>query len=206
MPFTSIRPFPPTIIAPRVYHRLVSAVATSSGTAITSLNHSPLLTSTTRKHRLDGTMVTKKSGIGFKNYIYMELENNIAATTDDLIIFLIPIGLEECIRFIANFKLSKEDIAFLQECLSPKCEDAFFDYLESIDCSDVEVYAIAEGSIVFPKVPLMRIEGLVAVVQLLETPFVNLINFASLVTTNATIHRFVAGKDKLLLEFGLQRA
>jgi nicotinic acid phosphoribosyltransferase len=44
------------------------------------------------------------------------------------------------------------------------------------------------------------------VVQLLETPFVNLINFASLVTTNAARHRFVAGKSKLLLEFGLRRA
>ncbi|CAI9276765.1 unnamed protein product [Lactuca saligna] len=115
-------------------------------------------------------------------------------------------GLEECIRFIANFKLSKEEIAFVRESLSPTCEDAFFDYLEGIDCSDVEVYAIAEGSVVFPKIPLMRVEGPVAVVQLLETPYVNLINYASLVTTNAARHRFVAGKSKLLLEFGLRRA
>ena len=43
-------------------------------------------------------------------------------------------------------------------------------------------------------------------VQLLETPFVNLINYASLVTTNAARHRFVAGKSKMLLEFGLRRA
>lgn len=44
------------------------------------------------------------------------------------------------------------------------------------------------------------------VVQLLETPFVNLINYASLVATNAARHRFVAGKSKMLLEFGLRRA
>ncbi|KAL4562862.1 hypothetical protein LXL04_026893 [Taraxacum kok-saghyz] len=43
----------------------------------------------------------------------------------------------------------------------------------------------------------------VGVVQLLETPFVNLINFAFLVTTNAARHRFVAGKDKLVLDFRL---
>ncbi|KAI3665704.1 hypothetical protein L6452_44334 [Arctium lappa] len=115
-------------------------------------------------------------------------------------------GLEECIRFIANFKFSKEEIAFVRESLSPTCEDGFFDYLEGIDCSDVEVYAITEGSVVFPKVPLMRVEGPVAVVQLLETPYVNLINYASLVTTNAARHRFVAGKSKVLLEFGLRRA
>ncbi|XP_027345083.1 nicotinate phosphoribosyltransferase 2-like isoform X2 [Abrus precatorius] len=115
-------------------------------------------------------------------------------------------GLEECIRFIANFRLTEEEINFVKESLSTSCEDGFFDYLRSIDCSDVEVYAIPEGSVVFPKIPLMRVEGPIAVVQLLETPFVNLINYASLVSTNAARHRNVAGKSKTLLEFGLRRA
>ncbi|KAM0823877.1 hypothetical protein ACQ4PT_070568 [Festuca glaucescens] len=114
-------------------------------------------------------------------------------------------GLEECIRFIANFKFKEEEIRFLQAAL-PTCEDGFFEYLSSIDCSDVEVYAIPEGSVVFPKVPLMIIEGPVAVLQLLETPFLTLVNYASLVTTNAARHRLVAGKEKNLLEFGLRRA
>ncbi|KAK4779192.1 hypothetical protein SAY86_006720 [Trapa natans] len=115
-------------------------------------------------------------------------------------------GLEECIRFIANFKISEDEISFLKETLPASCEDGFFEYLRGIDCSDVQVYAISEGYVVFPKVPLLRVEGPVAVVQLLETPFVNLVNYASLVTTNAARHRFVAGKSKLLLEFGLRRA
>ncbi|KAK3148822.1 hypothetical protein QOZ80_3AG0209170 [Eleusine coracana subsp. coracana] len=114
-------------------------------------------------------------------------------------------GLEECIRFIANFKITEDDIKFLRSVM-PTCEDGFFEYLSSIDCSDVEVYAIPEGYVVFPKVPLMRIEGPVAVVQLLETPFLSLVNYASLVTTNAARHRFIAGKSKNLLEFGLRRA
>ncbi|KAH7520197.1 nicotinate phosphoribosyltransferase 2 [Ziziphus jujuba] len=115
-------------------------------------------------------------------------------------------GLEECIRFIANFKLTEEEISFVREALPSSCEDGFYDYLRGIDCSDVEVYAVPEGSVVFPKVPMLRVEGPIAVVQLLETPFVNLINYASLVTTNAARHRFVAGKSKMLLEFGLRRA
>ncbi|KAJ4964277.1 hypothetical protein NE237_024216 [Protea cynaroides] len=115
-------------------------------------------------------------------------------------------GLEECIQFIANFKLTEDEISFLRSSLPPNCEDGFFNYLRGIDCSDVEVCAISEGSVVFPKIPLLRIEGPVAVVQLLETPFVNLVNYASLVATNAARHRFVAGKSKTLLEFGLRRA
>ncbi|WVZ61191.1 hypothetical protein U9M48_011102 [Paspalum notatum var. saurae] len=114
-------------------------------------------------------------------------------------------GLEECIRFIANFKFAEDEIKFLRSVM-PSCEDGFFEYLSSIDCSDVEVYAIPEGYVVFPKVPLMRIEGPVAVIQLLETPFLSLVNYASLVTTNAARHRLVAGKSKNLLEFGLRRA
>lgn len=46
-------------------------------------------------------------------------------------------------------------------------QEAFCDYLRGLDCSDIEVYAISEGSVVFPKVPLLRIEGPVAVSLLL---------------------------------------
>lgn len=115
-------------------------------------------------------------------------------------------GLEECIRLIANFKFTEDEISFIRESLPGSCEDGFFDYLRGLDCSEVEVYSIAEGSVVFPKVPLLRIEGPIAVAQLLETPLVNLVNYASLVATNAARHRFVAGKSKMLLEFGLRRA
>lgn len=115
-------------------------------------------------------------------------------------------GLDECIHLIANFKFTEEEITFLRSTLPPTCEDGFFDYLRKIDCSDVEVHAVSEGTVVFPKMPLLRVEGPIAVVQLLETPFVNLVNYASLVATNAARHRFVAGKSKSLLEFGLRRA
>ncbi|KAL9261182.1 Nicotinate phosphoribosyltransferase 2-like protein [Drosera capensis] len=115
-------------------------------------------------------------------------------------------GLDECIRFIANYRLTEDEISFVCDALPNKCEEGFLDYLRKVDCSDVEVYAVPEGSIVFPRVPLLRVEGPTAVVQLLETTLVNLINYASLVATNAARHRMVAGKSKILLEFGLRRA
>ncbi|XP_022883410.1 nicotinate phosphoribosyltransferase 1-like [Olea europaea var. sylvestris] len=115
-------------------------------------------------------------------------------------------GLEECIKLIANFRIAEDEIAFIQASLPPSCEDGFYNYLRGMDCSNVEIHSISEGYVVFPNVPLMRVEGPIAVVQLLETPLLNLINYASLVATNAARHRFVAGKSKLLLEFGLRRA
>lgn len=49
-------------------------------------------------------------------------------------------------------------------------------------------------------------QGPLAVAQFLETPLLNLINFPSLVATNAARLRVAAGSDKKLLEFGLRRA
>lgn len=115
-------------------------------------------------------------------------------------------GLEECIRFAANLKFKDDDIKYLKTIMPPTCEDEFYVYLKTIDCSEVEVYAMPEGSVVFPRIPLMRIEGPLLIAQLLETTFLTLVNYASLVATNAARHRRVAGKDKVLLEFGLRRA
>ena len=58
----------------------------------------------------------------------------------------------------------------------------------------------------FPKEPLLRLEGPLAVVQLLETTLLNLINYPSLIATNAARMRIAAGPGKSLLEFGLRRA
>ncbi len=110
-------------------------------------------------------------------------------------------------------------------------EEEFFNYLSQVSANEVTLYAIPEGSIVFPKVPLIRMEGPLPIVQLLETTLLTLVNYArytsiliiinaffmfiinlnsyiySLVTTNATRYRIALdGRDIKLLEFGLRRA
>ena len=57
-------------------------------------------------------------------------------------------------------------------------EKEFFEYLANMTARDVTLWAVDEGTVVFPKVPLLMVEGPLPVVQLLETPLLNLINYA----------------------------
>ncbi|XP_050413034.2 nicotinate phosphoribosyltransferase [Patella vulgata] len=120
--------------------------------------------------------------------------------------FTVFAGLEECIKFVQNFKFSDSDIEYLRSVLSPSIEEEFFVYLKNLTTDELTVYAIDEGEIVFPKVPLIMIEGPLPVVQLIETPLLNLVNYASLVATNAMRFRIAANPNTTLLEFGLRRA
>lgn len=131
--------------------------------------------------------------------------------------FTVFAGLEEALKFVANYRFSDEDIEFLRDGIkkdtgisetSPlkNCDPEFFKWLSIIDCSKVKIYAIPEGTLVFPRVPLLRVEGPLAIVQLLETTLLTLINYPSLIATNAARHRIAAGNNKILLEFGLRRA
>ena len=119
--------------------------------------------------------------------------------------FTVFAGLDECIRYLESFKVTDTDIEYLKTLL-PRAEPGFFDWLRALDASDVTVHAVREGTVVFPKCPLLRVHGPIGLAQLLETSLLNLVNFASLVTTNAARMRLAAGPDCRLLEFGLRRA
>ena len=119
--------------------------------------------------------------------------------------FTVFAGLDECIRYLESFRVTDTDIAYLKTLL-PRAEPGFFDWLRALDASDVTVHAVREGTVVFPKCPLLRVHGPIGLAQLLETSLLNLVNFASLVTTNAARMRLAAGPDCRLLEFGLRRA
>lgn len=120
--------------------------------------------------------------------------------------FTVFAGLEEALRFVAAFKFSPDEILAVRNELPTDADEGFFQWLANLDTSGVRVDAIDEGQVVFAKVPLMRIAGPLAVCQLLETTLLNLVNFASLVATNAARHRLAAGPSARVVEFGLRRA
>ncbi|TFK01575.1 nucleolar protein 4 [Platysternon megacephalum] len=120
--------------------------------------------------------------------------------------FALSAGLGECLAFLRGFRLRQPEIEYLQSVLPSTVEKAFFDYLRTVDASEVTVSSAPEGSIVFATVPLLQVKGPLLVVQLLETTLLCLVNYASLVVTNAARFRMLAGPDKKLLELGLRRA
>ena len=77
---------------------------------------------------------------------------------------------------------------YIRSVLPPTVEEAFFAFLANLTTKDVMIYAIDEGMVVFPKVPLLRLEGPLLVVQLLETTLLNLVNYARL---NITLVTFI---------------
>ena len=114
-------------------------------------------------------------------------------------------GLSEVVKLLKNFKYSEEEINYLRTVMAD-AEEGFFEFLASIDASSLQIYAVPDGTVVFPKENLIRVEGPVAVAQLLETTLLALTNFPSLIATNAYRHKRAAGPDKVLVEFGLRRA
>ncbi|XP_061386610.1 nicotinate phosphoribosyltransferase [Musca vetustissima] len=120
--------------------------------------------------------------------------------------FTIFAGLDECLKFLDSFHYSDSDIEYLKQTLPEGTENEFFDYLGNLTAKDVTLYAIDEGTVAFPRVPIIKVEGPLIIVQLLETTLLTLVNYASLMATNAARYRMVAGKHVNLLEFGLRRA
>jgi nicotinate phosphoribosyltransferase len=163
-------------------------------------------------HNFVDAMLTDKYQVSM-GYAYWECGKHKDNAVFDLFIrncpfkgeFAIFAGLEECLHYIENFKITPEMIEVLRKD-NPNCQEGFWKYLSSVTAKDVTLRAIPEGSIIFPRTPLIEIEGPLAIVQLMETTLLNLINYATLVATNAARLRLVAGFDVSLLEFGLRRA
>jgi nicotinate phosphoribosyltransferase len=92
--------------------------------------------------------------------------------------FTIFAGLEECLKFIKRFHYSSGDIDYLKTVLPTDIEEEFFEYLGKLTANDVTLFALEEGSVAFPRIPLIRVEGPLIIVQLLETTLLTLVNYA----------------------------
>lgn len=111
-------------------------------------------------------------------------------------------GLEQVIEYINNLHFSDEDITYLRSFGT--FGDEFLDYLRNFKFTG-DIYAIPEGTIVFPMEPLAKIIAPATEAQLIETALLNIINHQSLIATKASRVCYAA-KGEPVMEFGLRRA
>lgn len=116
--------------------------------------------------------------------------------------YAIAAGLEQAIEYIKGLQFTKEDISYLKS-LNIFDED-FINYLEGFRFSG-DIYAIPEGTVVFPHEPLLRVTAPIVEAQLIETALLNIVNHQSLIATKASRVVWAAQGDPVM-EFGLRRA
>lgn len=120
--------------------------------------------------------------------------------------YAIAAGYDLVQSILESFRFSDRDIAYLKSLpVFSTASDAFFDSLLKLDLSDVEIYGVTEGDLVFPREPILQIRGPILKAQLLESALLNAINFPSLVATYARRIRLIS-RGAGLIEFGLRRA
>ncbi|MCI8382224.1 MAG: nicotinate phosphoribosyltransferase [Lachnospiraceae bacterium] len=116
--------------------------------------------------------------------------------------YAIAAGLEQLIQYIKELHFAPQDIEYLAG-LNIFDKD-FLDYLANFRFSG-SIYAIPEGTVIFPREPIVKVIAPIMEAQLVETAILNIINHQSLIATKASRVCFAARGDGIM-EFGLRRA
>lgn len=117
-------------------------------------------------------------------------------------VYAVMAGLEQAIEYVENLHFSEDDLDYLRS-LNIFGED-FLSYLRDFKFSG-EIYAVEEGTPVFPREPLIRVKAPIMEAQLMETALLNIINHQTLIATKAS-KVVTAAEGGTVLEFGLRRA
>ncbi len=116
--------------------------------------------------------------------------------------FAIMAGLEQVIQYLKNLSFSEEDIAYLRS--KKLFSEEFLQYLQDFQFS-CDVWAVPEGTPIFPYEPLLTVRGPAIQAQFIETMILLAINHQSLIATKT--NRIVrAANGRAVMEFGSRRA
>ncbi len=139
-----------------------------------------------------------KTGEGSKNAVFDLFYRNNPNNGG----YSICAGLSQVIDYIQNICFTNEDIEYLRKFSI--FDSDFLEYLKKFRFSG-DIYAVPEGTVIFPEEPILRVRAPIIEAQFIETALLNIINHQSLIATKAS--RLVwAGRGDKILEFGLRRA
>jgi len=161
------------------------------------------------KRRLNLTLLTDFYELTMSNgYFEHGMASKIACfdmffrKTPDNSGFAVMAGLEQVISYIKDLKFTKDDVSFLKS--KGVFSEAFLQYIVNFKFT-CDVWAVPEGTPIFPGEPIITVRGPVIEAQFIETMLLLTINHQSLIATKANrIVRAAAGRD--VLEFGSRRA
>lgn len=119
--------------------------------------------------------------------------------------YIVTAGLEQALQFILGMNFTDKQISYIRSLDSFKTVDEdFYNYLKAFKFTGT-VWAVPEGTLLFPNEPLLRIEAPIIEAQIVETYVLSTINFQSLIATKAS--RIVsAASGRSVFEFGSRRA
>ena len=116
--------------------------------------------------------------------------------------YTIICGIEQLVEYINNLHFSGEDLKYLKSL--GLFSDKFLDFLKDFKFTG-DIYAVEEGTIMFPKEPIITVKAPLYQAQLIETALLTIVNFQSLIATKASRVCYAAQGDPVF-EFGLRRA
>lgn len=120
--------------------------------------------------------------------------------------FLVVAGIDRIIDFLANKKISDEEIDFLKAAL-PDVEFSsdLIAYLKGLDFSkDIEFWSMREGEIAFANEPIVQLKGPIGMIQFVETEILSILNHDIKIASKAA-RVVLAAKNKPIMEFGSRR-
>ena len=154
------------------------------------------------------TLLTDLYELTMMNGYYLKGKKDEIAVFDvffrqnELITYSLSAGLEQAIDYVLNLNFGKDEIEYLR---SLNLFDAgFLKYLETFKFTG-DIYAVPEGTVVFPGEPIFTVRAPVIQAQLIEAAVLNIINHQTLIATKAAKICAAAQGDNVM-EFGLRRA
>ena len=121
---------------------------------------------------------------------------------NEMITYSLACGLEQVVDYVMNLKFGEEEISYLEGLNIFNKE--FIEYLKGFKFTG-DIYAVPEGTVVFPGEPILTVKAPILQAQLIETAILNMMNFQTLIATKSAKICYAA-KDDLVMEFGLRRA
>ena len=119
-----------------------------------------------------------------------------------MITYSLACGLEQAVDYVLNLHFGEEEIEYLKRLNI--FNDRFLNYLKDFKFTG-DIYAVPEGTVVFPGEPILTVKAPVMQAQLIETALLNIINFQTLIASKSAKICYEA-KDSSVMEFGLRRA